>query len=118
MVEFQDLRLTCQDCGADFVWSAGEQTFFADKGLTHQPKRCKTCKTQKNHRFSAIARHWRNPHEQVAVPVVCYQCGMRTTVPFRPTQGRPVYCRACFLRKRATYEANPPARARGAGRFR
>jgi CxxC-x17-CxxC domain-containing protein len=27
---------------------------------------------------------------------VCAQCGTDTTVPFKPTQGRPVLCRGCF----------------------
>ena len=29
--------------------------------------------------------------------VVCSTCGVETTVPFKPTQGRPVLCRGCFL---------------------
>jgi CxxC-x17-CxxC domain-containing protein len=31
----------------------------------------------------------------------CSQCGRETTVPFKPTQGRPVYCRECFLSRKA-----------------
>jgi CxxC-x17-CxxC domain-containing protein len=30
----------------------------------------------------------------------CSQCGKETTVPFRPTQGRPVLCRECFQGRR------------------
>ena len=30
--------------------------------------------------------------------VVCDQCGTPTQVPFKPTGGRPVYCRSCFRR--------------------
>ncbi|HZE27395.1 MAG TPA: CxxC-x17-CxxC domain-containing protein, partial [Terriglobales bacterium] len=30
----------------------------------------------------------------------CSQCGKDTTVPFKPTQGRPVFCRECFQQKR------------------
>ena len=29
-MEFQDRILSCVDCGAEFVWTAGEQQFFAD----------------------------------------------------------------------------------------
>ena len=29
-------------------------------------------------------------------PAVCTDCGTTTTVPFRPIQGKPVYCRPCF----------------------
>jgi len=32
---------------------------------------------------------------------VCAECGKTTTVPFKPTQGRPVYCRDCFQSQRS-----------------
>jgi CxxC-x17-CxxC domain-containing protein len=31
----------------------------------------------------------------------CSACGVETTVPFRPTQGRPVLCRSCFQKAQA-----------------
>ena len=37
-----DQRLTCADCGREFVWSAREQDFYKEKGF-QQPKRCKDC---------------------------------------------------------------------------
>ena len=43
-MEFQDRILRCVDCGAEFVWTAGEQQFFADKNFKNEPKRCKACK--------------------------------------------------------------------------
>ena len=46
-MEFQDRILRCVDCGAEFVWTAGEQQFFADKNFKNEPKRCKTCKTKR-----------------------------------------------------------------------
>jgi len=30
----------------------------------------------------------------------CSDCGAETEVPFKPTEGRPVYCRACFQKRR------------------
>jgi CxxC-x17-CxxC domain-containing protein len=36
---------------------------------------------------------------------VCSQCGKETTVPFRPTQGRPVLCRDCFQQRRPAASA-------------
>jgi CxxC-x17-CxxC domain-containing protein len=36
---------------------------------------------------------------------VCSQCGKETTVPFRPTQGRPVLCRDCFQQRRTAASA-------------
>ena len=43
-MDFQDRNLQCVDCGSDFVWTAGEQAFYADKHFTNEPKRCKACK--------------------------------------------------------------------------
>ena len=43
---FQDRTLTCSECQQDFVWTAGEQDFFRQKGF-QQPKRCKNCRTKK-----------------------------------------------------------------------
>jgi CxxC-x17-CxxC domain-containing protein len=31
---------------------------------------------------------------------VCADCGKQTQVPFRPTEGRPVYCRDCFSKRK------------------
>jgi CxxC-x17-CxxC domain-containing protein len=33
-------------------------------------------------------------------PIRCSQCGESDTVPFPPTQGRPVFCRNCWRKKR------------------
>jgi len=44
MNKFEDQTRTCVDCGDEFVWTAGEQEFFHEKGFTDPPKRCKTCR--------------------------------------------------------------------------
>lgn len=31
---------------------------------------------------------------------VCSDCGQECEVPFKPTEGRPVYCRDCFAKHR------------------
>ena len=43
-MEFQDRILSCVDCATEFIWTAGEQQFFADKNFKNEPKRCKACK--------------------------------------------------------------------------
>ena len=43
-MEFQDKSLRCVDCSNEFIWTAGEQQFFADKNFKNEPKRCKACK--------------------------------------------------------------------------
>lgn len=96
--EFQDRNLRCIDCGEDFNWTAGEQIFFHDKGLMNEPKRCKPCKQAKNERLAAIATAQASGvRQRVEVSINCAQCAQLTTVPFYPSQGRPVLCRSCFL---------------------
>lgn len=88
-MDFVDRDLKCSDCGLMFVFSAGEQIFFKDKGFTNDPKRCKSCK--------ALLRE-NGVRRRVETDVKCSKCGVDTTVPFKPTQDRPVLCRACFGR--------------------
>lgn len=93
-----DRNIICIDCSKEFVWSAGEQAFFRDKRLENPPKRCKDCKKAKNERLAAIANAQKSGIKQrIEVMVSCARCGEQTTVPFYPSQGRPVYCRSCFL---------------------
>lgn len=100
--EYQDLTIRCVDCGENFIWTSGEQVFFHDKGLKNEPKRCKPCKQAKNERLAAItAAQVSGVRQRIEVSVQCAQCGQQTTVPFYPSQGRPVYCRSCFLANRA-----------------
>ena len=80
MPEFQDRVLKCVDCGADFVFTAGEQQFFSDKNFRNEPKRCKSCKGKRQEGGSS-------GHTKVETTANCSQCGRETTVPFRPTQG-------------------------------
>jgi CxxC-x17-CxxC domain-containing protein len=96
--EFTDRQIVCGDCSKTFVWTAGEQAFFRDKNLQNPPKRCKDCKQAKNERLAAIAAAQASGiRQRIEVSVSCAKCGEPTTVPFYPSQGRPVYCRSCFL---------------------
>jgi CxxC-x17-CxxC domain-containing protein len=108
--EFDDRSIKCVDCGENFIWTAGEQVFFHDKGLKNEPKRCKGCKQAKNERLAAIAAAQSSGvRQRIEVSVQCAQCGQQTTVPFYPSQGRPVYCRACFLAARGAAGTAAPA---------
>ena len=99
-MEFQDKVLTCIDCGADFVFTAGEQLFFYDKQFKNQPKRCKTCKSKRVSVLSTTPPRESHHYARVETRATCSQCGKETTVPFRPTQGRPIFCRECFTQKK------------------
>lgn len=94
-MEYRDKVLKCIECGEEFSFTAGEQLFYADKGFRNEPKRCKSCKAKRSQAPRAEA------YQRAATTTVCSQCGKETTVPFKPTQGRPVYCRGCFQQRRA-----------------
>jgi len=95
-MEYRDRVLKCTDCGAEFVFTAGEQLFYADKGFKNEPKRCRSCKAKRSQSLNGPSLH------RVETTTTCTQCGKETTVPFKPTQGRPVYCRECFQQRRTT----------------
>ncbi len=44
MEEYQYKTLVCKDCGTEFVFTAGEQQFYAEKGFTNEPQRCPECR--------------------------------------------------------------------------
>ncbi len=97
---FQDRNLTCRDCGRDFVFSASEQEFFAEKEFTNDPSRCPECRaSRKQNRGNGRGRT--APREMFAA--TCAACGAETQVPFRPSGARPVYCSDCFAKNRSRY---------------
>ncbi|HEY1801122.1 MAG TPA: zinc-ribbon domain containing protein [Terriglobales bacterium] len=97
-MEFQDKVLKCADCGSDFIFTAGEQLFFHDKQFKNEPKRCRGCKTK---RAAMVGAGSRPNSIRVETHAVCSHCGKETTVPFKPTQGRPIFCRECFQERQA-----------------
>ncbi|HZK44556.1 MAG TPA: zinc-ribbon domain containing protein [Syntrophomonadaceae bacterium] len=93
---FEDKTLVCQDCEQEFVFTAGEQEFYAEKGFENEPKRCKDCRVRRrNNRSGAGERAPREMHD-----AVCAECGADTQVPFKPVEGRPVLCLECFQKQR------------------
>lgn len=98
-MEYHDRILKCAECGAEFVFTAGEQMFFAEKGFKNEPKRCKGCKAKRAQNSGGSPAG--GGSHRMETRATCSQCGKETTVPFKPTQGRPVYCRECFQQRRA-----------------
>ncbi len=47
-MEFQDETLVCKDCGKEFIFTVGEQEFYAEKGFEHKPVRCRNCRDKKS----------------------------------------------------------------------
>ena len=115
MVTSEDQSITCADCGEEFIFTAGEQTFYREKGLTNAPTRCKSCrekrKAERSGAGGAPARAAGGSRDLHAA--VCSRCGAETMVPFVPSGARPVYCRDCFNESRGTRAASPGNRAGG-----
>ena len=41
---YEDKTLVCKECGQEFVFTAGEQEFYAERGFQNEPQRCKACR--------------------------------------------------------------------------
>jgi CxxC-x17-CxxC domain-containing protein len=109
-MSFVDKTLTCRDCGEDFVFTAGEQEFYAEKGFTNEPTRCPNCRrANKARRNTSGGASYGNGGggyggggraERTMHPAVCSACGKETMVPFVPRNDKPVYCSDCFQSQR------------------
>lgn len=105
---FTDKTLTCADCGASFVFTAGEQEFHHSKGFTNEPRRCTNCRgARRGNREGGGFGGGRSSggfggggfgggQRREMFDVQCAQCGKMTQVPFNPRGDRPVYCSDCF----------------------
>ncbi len=88
---YTDKTLKCKDCGADFVFTAGEQEFYAEKGFVNEPQRCKACRD---------ARKNGGKGARTFYEATCAVCGGVARVPFEPKGDRPVLCSECFAKQR------------------
>ena len=88
---YEDKTLKCKDCGNEFVFTAGEQEFYAEKGFQNEPQRCKACR-------DARKNGAKGAREMFAA--VCADCGGEAKITFQPSTDRPVYCSACFEARR------------------
>jgi CxxC-x17-CxxC domain-containing protein len=123
---YEDKTIVCADCGQEFTFTASEQAFYAEKGFTDSPKRCKPCrqsrKSQRNtggygdsggygsssgsyggnggggYGGGGGGGYDRPPRQMY--DATCADCGRTAQVPFQPTGSRPVYCNDCFRARR------------------
>jgi len=109
-MSYQDKTLTCRDCGQEFIWTAGEQEYYAQKGFANEPRRCPDCrrahKSQQGGGYASAGGYsagggYERPQRQM-YPAVCSNCGKETQVPFQPRGDKPVYCSDCFAERRQT----------------
>jgi len=88
-MEGEKFKATCSECGEEC-----EIPFNPTEG---RPVKCDACfrKGRDDHRGGGRDRGF-GGRERRDFNVVCAECGRATTVPFKPTQGKPVLCRDCF----------------------
>ena len=99
----QDRTILCRDCGRDFIFTAGEQEFYASKGLQNDPVRCPDCRAVRKStrttsetdagyiRYNGAASFGGRTPRQMH-PAACAKCGDMIEVPFMPRGDRPVFC--------------------------
>lgn len=87
--QLEDKVLICKDCGNKFIWTAGEQKFFIDKGLQNIPKRCKICTANYKNKLREKHPTWW---------IRCQNCHKKAEVPFEP-KTEDIYCEECFKKE-------------------
>jgi CxxC-x17-CxxC domain-containing protein len=122
---YTDKNLTCADCGQEFVFTASEQDFYAQRNFT-EPRRCASCRASRKAARNASDGGGggsysaeggsssyggygaggsysaggysgaRDRGPREMFTATCSNCGRDAQVPFRPTSGKPVYCSDCF----------------------
>ena len=109
MATGEDQVLKCIECGDEFVFTAGEQEFYREKGLTHAPTRCRRCRENRRAQRgqtgggapqSGFRSNSGASANKSQFSATCSNCGAETMVPFAPTAGRPVYCKDCYRQHR------------------
>ncbi len=91
-----DKTILCKDCNSDFVFTESEQAFFAEKGFENEPQRCPDCRAAKKQQSRGNNRGNYGRTEREMFPAVCAECGKSTTVPFKPNDEKPVFCKDCY----------------------
>ena len=102
---YVDRTISCVDCGVDFIHSAADQEFYAQRSFSSDPKRCASCRASRRQAregydsasIGGPRGYERGPEAaREYFAVVCSSCGNQAQVPFRPRMDRPVYCSDCF----------------------
>lgn len=89
----EDKTIVCRDCEVEFIFTAGEQGFYLERGLLNDPQRCPACR-------AARRRERATANNREMTTVICAACGGEAVVPFVPRLDRPVYCSSCFEKER------------------
>jgi CxxC-x17-CxxC domain-containing protein len=110
-----DTTLTCRDCGQAFVFTSGEQAFYASRGFS-EPSRCADCRAARkaqrdggsgysSYSSSSYDSGYSSRGEREMFNATCSACGQEASVPFQPSSDKPVYCSSCFQQRRGNDRA-------------
>lgn len=122
-MSYADKTLACRDCGTEFVFTQGEQEFYAQKGFTNEPTRCPSCRQARKNsgggrsgggygdrdsyssggygeRRGGGNGRGQGGGERTMHIATCASCGKEAPVPFVPRGDKPVYCDDCFRQRR------------------
>jgi CxxC-x17-CxxC domain-containing protein len=107
-VTYVDRTLSCVDCAVEFIHSADDQKYYAEKGFSSDPKRCVSCRASRraardggyDARDLGGPRGYETGGSREYFAVLCSECGNQAQVPFKPRMDRPVYCSDCFRKIR------------------
>ncbi len=95
-----DQILYCRDCNQEFVFTVGEQEFYASHNLTNAPARCPECRAaRKGQSGGSRSSSSREPRQMYTA--ICSNCGNEALVPFQPRGDKPVYCNDCYQPQRS-----------------
>lgn len=120
-MQYEDIELSCVQCGEKFYFTKSEQQHWSKRGFVHRPKRCKKCREERRsrkpnyHQQSThnIYRAPSFPNEQTYNPgyrspmggswkqhreyeITCSNCGEKDTIHFKPAPNRDIYCHKCY----------------------
>jgi CxxC-x17-CxxC domain-containing protein len=125
-----DKTLTCSDCGMEFAFTEREQAFYAEKGFSEPRRCASCRASRKAARSGGDSSYGggsyaggfdsgygggggysaggysgggfgnRSSGPREMFTATCSSCGREARVPFRPTNGKPVYCSDCFRSQR------------------
>ena len=92
-----DQTLVCRDCNQEFVFTIGEQEFYASHRLTNTPGRCPSCRSARKSSGGYSSGRGGAPREaRTMYTTTCSGCGNEAQVPFQPRGDKPVYCSECY----------------------
>jgi CxxC-x17-CxxC domain-containing protein len=90
-----DQTLRCRECGREFLFTTGEQEFYASRGLMNTPSRCPECRAARKATMSGGGGGGDRGRREMFV-ATCSSCGREARVPFQPRGDKPVYCSDCY----------------------